>query len=432
MFPFISTKKNYVNGSPQRRNSPENPSTSLSNPDTWLWESFGASQNGISVNANSAPAIPAFWQAVSRISNTIGAISCKIYRRTEFGSEADTQHPLYPLLTRQPHPLYNAFDFFKTLVINRLTSGIAYAEIIRNKADGSVQSFQIHKPKNILDLQVTPEGNYFFIVSANDNRISQTRRPVALSNMIWLKGWTYDGITCLNPLEIHEPTLGSGLAATLYAQKFYENGAHINYAVEVPFEMSPSAKSTFTSIWKKLYSGIRRAFSEPLLLDKGAKLHPLKMTPVEAQMLDSKNQTVEDVARIADIPPHMLGAGKNFTFSSIEVMNNDFVKFSLRNITRQLEIELENKCLTRDERDNRTHEIRFNLDTLLQGDTKTRSEKMINEFKWGLIDKNEYRRLNDYNAVENGNYCLNPVNMFVSETGEMPENPALNDQQTQT
>jgi HK97 family phage portal protein len=409
----------------------ENPSTSLSNPDAWLYDAFGSSSNGVSVSAKSVLGIPAYAAAVGRRARTIGSLSCKVFKKTELGTEPDYEHPLYNLLNRQPHPLYNSFIFFQTLVTNLDTRGVAYARIIRNRGTGEVSQLELVEPANVVDLQKTGSGNYFYIVNTTDTMGRTERKTVALGDMVVLKGLTFDGFTALNPVQQHKATFSGGLSSKEYVSKFYENGAHINYAVEVPFEMSPTAKSNFESTWQKLFSGIRNAFRKPFILDKGAKLHPLKMTPADAQMTESNRANVEDMARIADVPAHMVGAGENMTFSSVEVMVTDFVQYSLRNTIRQLEMELENKCLSRAERDGRTHEIHFNLDSLLQGDIKTRTEKGINEIKWGLITVNEYRRLNGYNEIQGGDVLFNPINMFVTKEGETPVNPAFEQQPTQ-
>jgi HK97 family phage portal protein len=106
-----------------------------------------------------------------------------------------------------------------------------------------------------------------------------------------------------------------------------------------------------------------------------------------------------------------LGAGENFTFSSVEVMVNDFVMYSIRNTIKQLESEFNLKCFTPSEVRNETYFTRFNIDSLLRGDTATRSQKMETEVKWGVITKNEAREMMGYNKLEDGDTFLTPLNM---------------------
>lgn len=408
-----------------KKRSVENPNVPLAQ----LGEELDVQQGSVTVTAEKALGIPAFHQAVELKSSTIAGIPCKIFKRTSLGKEPDYDHPLYQLLTRRPHPLYSAFDFFKTLVTQRHVYGAAYARINRNKASGRVESLEIISPKNVKELAKTSEGVYVFKIRTETSVPGSMKEEIVpLANMIWLKGTTLDGISCQDPIQLFKSTLGARIAAAYYAKSFYENGAHINYAVEVPTQFSPVAKNNFFSEWKKLFSGILNAFRRPLLLDPGMKLHPLKMTPADAQMNDTQKVSALEIARMLDVPPHMLGAGENFTFSSIEVMNNHFIKFSIRNITRQIEEEFENKLLTSKEINNRTHQISFVFDSILASDTKTRAEKMLKEWQLGLITKNEYRQINDYNADEGGDYFLTPVNTYPTSEGIEPVNILKNNE----
>lgn len=412
---------------PRRRQvrSMENPSISLS--DESHWDMFGASANGVTVNKKTALSNTAHWAAINRRAKTVGSLSCKVFQRTELGSEPDFQHPLYNLLNRQPHPLYSSFIFWQTLITNLDTDGVAYAHIMRS--NGTPQRLEIIQKSQVLDLQKTSNGNYFFIVNKTDTLGKIKRTTIALADMIWLRGLTFDGIDALDPTRMHKDTFSAGQASTRYASSFYENGAQIQYAVETPMQMSPTARQNMDNEFARRFSGLKRAFKSLFYVDKGAKLHELSMKPADAALIDVKKQTAREISRIDDVPGHMIGDGERFTFSSTEIMQLDFVQYSLRNTIKQLELELENKLLTRSELNSRSHKIRFNLDSLLRGDTKTRSEKLINEFKWGLITKNEYREKQDYNRDEGGNYYFNPVNMFPSKQGEEPKNPALHDEE---
>ncbi len=202
MFPFLTKSKDNTRKI-ERRASLENPSTPLSAPDAWLLESLGASGD-LAVNSKTALGNTALWQATGRRSRTIGSLSCKVYKRTELGSEPDYEHSLTHLLNRQPHPLYNSFDFWKTLITNLDIMGVAYAEIIREK--GAIIRFEIHEPQNVKDLQVTPSGNYFFIIKARNKFGKKVERAVSLANMIWLKGMTYNGVETTSPIAVHTET----------------------------------------------------------------------------------------------------------------------------------------------------------------------------------------------------------------------------------
>ena len=420
MFPFL-TKKRQATKRVERR-SLENPNISLSNAD--YWGMFGASPNAITVNKKTALSIPAFNAATGRRGRTIGSLSCKIFEKTDKGLEAATDHPLYNLLNRRPHPLINRAHFWTAFVCNLDTDGEAFAEVVRK--NGVATQLNIIQKSDVKDIQLTPEGNYFFIVEKEQvlkGRLQTVKKSLSSENMIWVRDLSFDGITPLNKVQTFKTTLATGIAANQYSNKFFEGGAQIPFAVESPLAMSPAGKTRFYQEFERLFSGIKNFFKRPFILDKGMKLHQLKMTPQEAEMTTTKKQVTEETARIHDVPAHMIGAGERFTFSSIEMMQTDFVQYSLRNTIIQIQLELENKLLSKSEQGQ--YKIKFNLDSLLQGDIKTRTEKLINEYKWGLLQKNEYRKMSGYLKDEGGDIYFNPVNMFVSKKDETPLNPAI-------
>ncbi len=415
MFSFFTAKKTVERV--QKRNL-ENPSTSLSNPDDWFWEAMGARKDGIPVVSHkNALSVPAMWAAVKRRATTIASLQCGVYRKTGLGSERDESHPLDFLVSLCPHPLYNAFALFQTMVTHLDIYGNAYIEVERGRSGDAVR-LSILKPCDFVEIRKeVMSGDYFYIFNQSD--FGKTGiRSVAGGDVIHVKGLTLDGLMGLDPVLLHNASLSAGISNNEYQAKFFGNGAHIQYVLEAPQTFSPTAKNTWRDEWKRIFSGIRKAFTDIPIIDSGAKLHPMKLTPLEAAMVESKKATVEEAGRIFDVPSHMLGAGERFTFSSVEVMVNDFVMYSLRNTVKQLENEFNLKAFRESEVRDRNLSIRFNLDSLLRGDTATRTKKIETEVKWGIITKNEAREMCGYNKVEDGGVFLTPLNMTTLAEGE--------------
>jgi HK97 family phage portal protein len=405
----------------------ENPSVSLSDPTAWFEMFSGTSKDGIpTVNHKAALSVPAVTAAVKRRATTIASLQCGVYRRTEFGFERDESHPLDFLVTVCPHPLYNAFSLFQTIVTHLDIFGNAFIEIERNRG-GDAKRLTIHKPENFIEIRKEVlSGDFFYLFRETD--FGQTKeRAVSSEDVIHLKGLTLDGITGIDPVALHNSSLSAGISNNEYQARFFGSGAHIQYVLEAPMQFSPTMKTTFREEWKRIFSGIKRAFRDIPIIDSGAKLHPMKMTPAEASMVESKKSTVEEAGRIFDVPGHMIGAGERFTFSSVEVMVNDFVMYSLRNTVKQLENEFNLKAFRPSEVRSRDLSIRFNLDSLLRGDTSTRTKKIETEVKWGIITKNEAREMSGYNKIEDGDKFLTPLNMTTVAEGEEPVNVDANE-----
>jgi HK97 family phage portal protein len=91
-----------------------------------------------------------------------------------------------------------------------------------------------------------------------------------------------------------------------------------------------------------------------------------------AQLIQEKTFSIDDIARILTIPPHLLQELSHATFSNIEEENTQFVEMTLRPICKRLEVELENKLFFT--KDLGKYSVKFNLNGLLRGNTDARTK----------------------------------------------------------
>ena len=128
---------------------------------------------------------------------------------------------------------------------------------------------------------------------------------------------------------------------------------------------------------------------ETPLLEYGFKYKAINLSPEASQLLQSKNYSIAEIARMFTIPPHMLAELSHATFSNIEQQNIFFGEYSLRPICKRLEKQLELKLFTDKERGD--YHVKFDLNGLMRGDAQARSvfyEKGINA---GWMTPNEAR-----------------------------------------
>ncbi|OAV64757.1 phage portal protein, HK97 family [Bacteroidales bacterium Barb4] len=86
------------------------------------------------------------------------------------------------------------------------------------------------------------------------------------------------------------------------------------------------------------------------------------------------------------------------------------------------EVEMENKLLFDSEIGE--YEIKFNLDGLLRGDLKTRSEYYAKAIQFGWSSRNEVRIIEGLNTVEGLDEFIYPSNEFIvgEKQNENPNN----------
>jgi HK97 family phage portal protein len=97
----------------------------------------------------------------------------------------------------------------------------------------------------------------------------------------------------------------------------------------------------------------------------------------------------------------MLGETEGMNYSSMEQMALDFVQGTLTPIVAQYEKELAKKLLTEVEIRSGMY-FKFNLNSLLRGDMKTRGDFYFKAVRTGLMTPNEVRALEDLAPMEFG------------------------------
>ena len=81
----------------------------LKNPDYWKGLLMGFNKSKVNVTETTAQSIPAYFRAITIISEQLASLPFSIYERTSSGVEEAFSHPLYNLINFRPSPLYKLF-----------------------------------------------------------------------------------------------------------------------------------------------------------------------------------------------------------------------------------------------------------------------------------------------------------------------------------
>src|SRR5207237_5443130 len=126
------------------------------------------------------------------------------------------------------------------------------------------------------------------------------------------------------------------------------------------------------------------------VLTGGAKLTNNTIPPEESQLLESRQFAVIDMCRILRVPPHVVYDLGRATWSNIESMAIEVVKYSLLPWVKKAEQELSSKLLTQAEQD-AGYYVNYSVDGLLRGDTATQTNTTLALVNGGLLTANEGR-----------------------------------------
>ena len=153
--------------------------------------------------------------------------------------------------------------------------------------------------------------------------------------------------------------------------------------------------------WQRAYGG-RNAHKVAVL-----KFTPIAIPNNEAQFLETRKFQIEEIARMYRVPLHMIGDLDHATFSNVEHLSLDFVKYSLDPWIVRWEQSLQKALLSDSEKGQ--YFVKFNVDGLLRGDYASRMQGYATARQNGWMSANDIRELEDMNMLseeEGGNLYL--------------------------
>jgi len=382
------------------RSSPENPSTSLSNPAAWLTGLLGTSKTGVQVSEDNALTFSAVYAAVRIISETIASIPLNVYQADGETRLKALGHPVQKLLAETPNSLSSSFTFREAMASNLVLHGNAYAKIELNAAGRPVALYPLNPDK--VEVKVI-DGEKVYVFDQNHTYLDY--------EMLHFVGLSFNGLTGKSPLAVAREAVAIGLSAQEYGARFYSNGANTGGVITAPGRLNTEVIKRLKDSWNRANSGNSNAHGTAIL-EEGMKYEKIGLDPEAAQFLQSRKFQVNEIARIFRIPPSYLADLENSsTRANTEQQAIQFVRDCITPYVRRMEVELNRKLFREDEPNLYAY---FTMEGLMRGDQKARYEAYATARQWGWLSVNDIRDLENLNPVEGGDIYLQPLNMVKS------------------
>lgn len=332
------------------------------------WQEFFGFLGHDVVTRDSAMKLTAVFGCVSLLAGTVGTLPVRVTQKdAEKGSEVLRDHPAHYLVHIDPHPLFSAEVFFEGLFAVAFLEGNAYAEIQRN---GRGEATGL---RPLFDAAVKPfmrNGRAAYGITEKGRTYGRDQEDI----LHFRASTTLNGLEALSPLKCFGRSIGIGLDADEYAQRFYKQGINPPGYISYDGKVSEQVADEVRNYWQRKFGGVQNSHI-PAVLAEGGKFTSLMTDPETAQLFQSRSFQVLDVARAYGVPPHLIGETEKSTSwgTGISAQTTQFYILGLRKHIKRFESELSRKLLTREERQQGVA-IKFNLDTLLRADLAARYE----------------------------------------------------------
>jgi len=342
---------------------------------------------GTVVNQKNALEIGAAYACVRLLSDTISTLPVDTFIRRDGNRLPYRPRPAW--VYEPEGPGSSRIEYYKQIVVSMLLSHGAVVQILRN-GTGEIVALQPIDPTRV-DIRRNPatrlrefviDGGQAVLPGEDVLYIPEMRRPGSLK-----------GVSRVDELK---QTLGLAKALDEFASRYFSNGANTSGMIEFPGNLTQEQAKDLVDAFEAGHKGLKKAH-RPGVLSGGAKFVKTGSDGEQAQMLQSRQFAVEEVARVFRCPPSMIGLNTPGAMSYASVEHNaiQFTRYSLTPLIAAIE-EAHNRLLPGDVF------LRVNMDGLLRGDSATQAQVFSTALQAGYMSVNEARGLMDLRPVDGG------------------------------
>lgn len=383
---------------------------------------LGYGGSGMKVSQDTAITNTAVWAAVRILSESVAQLPVQLCERKTNGDKIlRTDHPLYDLIHNKPNDYMTPYTFLSKVMVDLTTYGNSYVKIIRN-GSGRPVSLSCYDVTAIDVKEYDKE--YFF----TDRDSGET---LDMFDTLHFKGLSQDGLIGLSPIEICANSISYGLGLEEYGNSYFRNGAKVTGVLQTDRALSQEAIERLKVSFNSNYGGPGNS-NKTMVLEEGLKFNAISLSNEASQFLSSRKFSVEEIARIFNIPPHLLRDLSKSSFNNIHEQSREFVQYSLMPYLISFEQEFNSKLFKKSEKGKLFFE--FNTKALLRGNPSERAEFYRTMLNIGAMTINEIRQKENMNAVPEGDNLfmqlnMAPLNQIVgnNEQNEIDEERALSD-----
>jgi HK97 family phage portal protein len=348
---------------------------------------------GTSVSQANATQIGAVYACTRLLSDTISSLPVDTFIRRDGNRLPFRPRPAW--VYEPEGPGSSRVEYYKQVVVSMLMSHGAVIQIIRG-GNGDVVALQPLDPTRVtVRRNPSTRGREFVIdgktVLPGDQvlYISEMRKPGSVMGT--------------SRIEEVKNTLGLAKALDEFASRYFSNGANAGGIIEFPGNLTQEQAKDVVEAFEAGHKGLRKSH-KPGVLSGGAKFQKIGSDAEQAQMLESRQFAVEEIARVFRVPPSMIGLNTPGAMSYASVEHNaiQFVRYSLTPLIVAIE-EAHNRLLPGDSF------LRVNMDGLLRGDSATQAQVFSTALQAGYMSVNDVRGIMDMRPVDGGDLPRVPL-----------------------
>lgn len=323
--------------------------------------------------------LSAVYAAVNQISNSIAILPINVYEKVD-NNKKQIKHQLSELLNGRPDMKNSHFNFVKQLLESVMLRGNGYALIVRDERLNVKQLVYL----DTADVQPMPQkdGSIKYLVNGLKNAVD----AVDMIDLHMHVDEMYHGISVL---RYAWQCLKTASEAEKQAGNFFAGGNNLSGVIKVNAPLTTEQKKELIDNWKGTFNNSSNGYIPVAVLPQHVDFQPISVSPEDAQLLDSREFSILEIARFFLIPPSKLFVFDNVSYNSLEYSQLMYLQDTLLPYVQMIEDEINTKCFRPSEQGKRV--IDFDFTALMNADKKTEAEYYRTLITNGIATVNEAR-----------------------------------------
>lgn len=287
------------------------------------YDGTGSTSAGVSVTSENALGLTALWSAISLTADTIATLPLRAYITDENGQSVQLEPQ--PDWVIKPDPDMSRVAFWQAYLVSMLLHGHGFARVVRS--GDTILGMAVLNP---VDVKMMRDKDGAIVYTYKGKPIPS--RDIR-STPYFLKPGDVRGTS---PIVQLAQNLGLAIALETYTARYFGSGANAGMVLSTDGTLNEEQVKDLARQVEARHSGINQSW-RPMVLQGGLKADNPAGANDSNQLIESRRFAVEDIARILNVPPHLLGLPGYNSYASVEEANLQWIAHQLRPLSTKLE-----------------------------------------------------------------------------------------------
>lgn len=288
-------------------------------------------------------------------------------------ARADITNDVAHILFREPNRYMSGFEFRRSLTLQAVLYGNAFALINRTMGGELLELIPLGVDTVSLDLS-TNEPIYK----------TQAYGDIPTQSMLHIRALGIDGLWGESAARLCRTALTIMAAQENSQLESMRNAGNPKLALLHPGALSESARQRIAELYLSGHAGATNT-GKPLVLADGMRVEKISSTMDDAGLTAARKYSIGDVSRIYGVPTHMLGDDTGKGYGSLEWAGRAYLDGCLSGWFAAWEAEIQRKLLGAGDA------VSFDVDFIIRPSLAEQMAALRTGVESGIITRNEAR-----------------------------------------